>query len=41
MTVQSSGLYKGKPLYGWVKDQKPCDATGNGVNNNTWHVAQP
>jgi predicted lipoprotein with Yx(FWY)xxD motif len=33
--------YKGKPLYGWVKDQKPGDTTGNGVNNNTWHVAQP
>jgi len=33
--------YKGKPLYGWVKDQKPGDTTGNGVNNNTWHIAQP
>jgi predicted lipoprotein with Yx(FWY)xxD motif len=33
--------YKGKPLYTWVKDQKPDDTTGNGVNNNTWHVAQP
>jgi predicted lipoprotein with Yx(FWY)xxD motif len=31
----------GKPLYTWVKDQKPGDTTGNGVNNNTWHVAQP
>jgi len=33
--------YKGKPLYTWVKDQKPGDTTGNAVNNNTWHVAQP
>jgi len=33
--------YKGKPLYTWVKDQKPGDTTGNGINNNTWHVAQP
>ena len=33
--------YKGQPLYTWVKDQKPGDTTGNGVNNNTWHVAQP
>ncbi len=33
--------YKGKPLYTWVKGQKPGDTTGNGVNNNTWHVAQP
>jgi predicted lipoprotein with Yx(FWY)xxD motif len=33
--------YKGKPLYLWVKDQKPGDATGEGVANNTWHVAKP
>jgi predicted lipoprotein with Yx(FWY)xxD motif len=33
--------YNSKPLYGWVKDQKPGDTTGNGVNNNTWHIAQP
>ena len=33
--------YNGKPLYTWVKDQKPGDTTGNGVNNNTWHIAQP
>jgi predicted lipoprotein with Yx(FWY)xxD motif len=32
--------FNGKPLYTWVKDQKPGDTTGNGVNNNTWHVAQ-
>jgi predicted lipoprotein with Yx(FWY)xxD motif len=32
--------YKGKPLYLWVKDQKPGDVTGDGVNN-VWHVAKP
>jgi predicted lipoprotein with Yx(FWY)xxD motif len=32
--------YKGKPLYLWIKDQKPGDKTGDGVNN-VWHVAQP
>ena len=32
--------YKGKPLYTWVKDKKPGDATGDGVNNN-WHIASP
>jgi len=31
---------KGKPLYYWVKDQKPGDMTGDGVNN-VWHVAKP
>lgn len=33
--------YKGRPLYTWSKDHKPGDTTGNGVNKNTWHVAQP
>jgi predicted lipoprotein with Yx(FWY)xxD motif len=33
--------YKGKPLYTWSKDQKPGDKTGDGVNNNTWHIAKP
>ncbi|MEZ5832513.1 MAG: hypothetical protein R3D05_15175 [Dongiaceae bacterium] len=33
--------YKGRPLYTWIKDQKPGDVTGDGVANNTWHVAQP
>jgi predicted lipoprotein with Yx(FWY)xxD motif len=32
--------YKGKPLYTWIKDQKPGDKTGDGVNN-VWHVAKP
>ncbi|MDG5973805.1 hypothetical protein H010_00990 [Hydrogenophaga taeniospiralis CCUG 15921] len=31
---------KGKPLYYWVKDSKPGDATGDGVNN-VWHAAKP
>lgn len=32
--------YKGKPLYFWVKDSKPGDATGDGFNN-VWHAARP
>ncbi|MFN3751635.1 MAG: hypothetical protein ACK4SR_09690 [Thiobacillus sp.] len=32
--------YKGKPLYLWIKDQKPGDTTGDGVNN-VWHTARP
>ena len=32
--------YDGKALYGWVKDTKQGDVTGDGVNN-VWHVAQP
>ncbi|HYD94289.1 MAG TPA: hypothetical protein VEC01_03110 [Noviherbaspirillum sp.] len=32
--------YKGKPLYLWVKDQKPGDKSGDGVNN-VWHAAKP
>lgn len=31
---------KGKPLYYWVKDQKPGDKTGDGVNK-VWRVATP
>jgi predicted lipoprotein with Yx(FWY)xxD motif len=31
---------KGKPLYYWVKDTKPGDKTGDGVNN-TWRIARP
>ncbi|MBS0308287.1 MAG: hypothetical protein JSS58_04870 [Proteobacteria bacterium] len=33
--------YKGKPLYHWVKDQKPGDKTGDGFLNNQWHVVKP
>lgn len=32
--------YKGKPLYLWVKDAKPGDVTGDGVNN-VWRIATP
>lgn len=32
--------YKGKPLYLWIKDTKPGDMTGDGVNN-VWHTAKP
>ena len=32
--------YKGKPLYFWIKDQKPGDKTGDGINN-VWRVAKP
>lgn len=28
---------KGKPLYLWIKDQKPGDRTGDGFNS-VWHV---
>ena len=31
--------FKGKPLYLWVKDQKPGDATGDGFRG-VWHVAR-
>jgi predicted lipoprotein with Yx(FWY)xxD motif len=29
--------HRGKPVYLWVKDQKPGDKTGDGVNK-VWHV---
>jgi predicted lipoprotein with Yx(FWY)xxD motif len=32
--------YKGKPVYYWVKDAKPGDRTGDGVNG-VWHTAKP
>jgi predicted lipoprotein with Yx(FWY)xxD motif len=32
--------YKGKPLYTWIKDTKPGDKTGDGVNN-VWRIARP
>jgi len=31
--------YRGKPLYLWVKDQKPGDKTGDGFRG-VWHVAR-
>ncbi len=33
--------YKGKPVYGWAKDMKPGDTTGDGFLNGAWHVARP
>ena len=33
--------YKGHPLYSWVKDTKSGQATGDGMLNGAWHVAQP
>ncbi len=45
IVVRDDGLkqwaYKGKPLYGWIKDQKPGDKTGDGFMNGAWHVAKP
>lgn len=32
--------YKGMPLYTWIKDAKPGDTTGDGVNG-VWHIARP
>ena len=32
--------YKGKPLYGWIKDTKPGEMTGDGVGGS-WHTAMP
>jgi predicted lipoprotein with Yx(FWY)xxD motif len=32
--------YKGKPLYYWIKDAKPGDKTGEGVNQ-VWRTARP
>ena len=29
--------YQGKPVYRWIKDQKPGDKTGDGVNK-VWHI---
>jgi predicted lipoprotein with Yx(FWY)xxD motif len=31
--------YRGKPLYGWVKDTRPGDITGEGVANGAWKIA--
>lgn len=37
---QKQVAYKGKPLYYWVKDSKPGDRSGDGVNN-VWRTAKP
>jgi predicted lipoprotein with Yx(FWY)xxD motif len=34
-------IYDGVPLYYYVKDAKPGDVTGEGVQNITWHVVKP
>ncbi len=31
--------HRGKPLYYWIKDQKPGDRSGDGVNN-AWRIAK-
>lgn len=36
----SQVAYKGQPLYYWVKDTKPGDKTGDGVNQ-VWRAARP
>lgn len=33
--------YHGKPLYRFVQDKKPGDASGEGKMNGAWHVARP
>ena len=33
--------YKGMPLYGWSKDAKPGDMTGNGMGNGAWKTVAP
>lgn len=32
--------FRGKPVYYWVKDARPGDRTGDGVNN-AWRLARP
>lgn len=32
--------WRGKPLYGWVKDKKPGDASGHNVGE-VWFVVRP
>ena len=32
--------FRGKPLYYWVKDQKPGERSGDGFNN-VWRVVRP
>lgn len=32
--------WRGKPVYYWIKDARPGDRTGDGVNN-VWHLARP
>jgi predicted lipoprotein with Yx(FWY)xxD motif len=43
LTTRTDGTmqwtYDGMPLYLWIKDAKPGDTTGDGVNE-VWHVAK-
>lgn len=32
--------WRGKPVYYWIRDAKPGDRTGDGVNN-AWRLARP
>lgn len=32
--------WRGKPVYYWIRDAKPGDRTGDGVNN-AWRIARP
>jgi predicted lipoprotein with Yx(FWY)xxD motif len=36
----SQWAYRGRPLYTWIRDQKPGDTTGDGFLD-VWHVARP
>jgi predicted lipoprotein with Yx(FWY)xxD motif len=29
------------PLYTWIKDTKPGDASGNGMGQGAWKIAAP
>jgi predicted lipoprotein with Yx(FWY)xxD motif len=31
--------FNGRPLYRWIKDQKPGDISGDGFLANSWHLA--
>jgi predicted lipoprotein with Yx(FWY)xxD motif len=33
--------YKGMPLYTWIKDTKPGEATGDGLAMGAWKIAVP
>ena len=37
---KSQWAYRGKPLYGWVRDKKPGDVTGDDFRG-IWHVVHP
>lgn len=37
---QRQWAYKGKPVYLWMRDAKPGDRTGDGING-VWKLARP